>query len=315
MRLPRLDFPNARHHVMNRGARRADIFPDDDSRRLFLSILGVLPERFSVRVHGYALMPNHFHLLLESVTGELPRAMRHLSGEYSRRLNVENGWDGPVFRGRYRNRLVGDHRYWQHLLLYVHANPARAGLEPTSPSLWTSHPAYTASAERPHWLTTTELQAEFGSAGAYLDAYIGLCEGQRPAPADFDPSRLWSPTTTGTTSVPRPRDPLWSVADALADVTAITGQPPESVLRSPRAPHSNPANWLAAWWMSRRCGIDHGQIARLMGTDLAAVTRRIARVESEDSDDARLREWQVALWARRPAGSDGGEEDETRNNT
>ena len=111
MRMPRLDFPGARHHVMNRGARREPIFLDDDDRRAMLDLLADLPERFGVRVHGYALMPNHYHRMLESVWGELSRAMRHVGGEFAQRLNRRYRWDGPVYKGRYRNRMVGTDAY------------------------------------------------------------------------------------------------------------------------------------------------------------------------------------------------------------
>ena len=59
MRLPKLDFASARRRVMNRGVRREPIFFYDESRALFLSVLTEFSKRFGVRVHGFALMPNH----------------------------------------------------------------------------------------------------------------------------------------------------------------------------------------------------------------------------------------------------------------
>src|SRR5688572_1964032 len=109
-RTPRIDFPGVRHHVMNRGARRAPIFVNDLTCGAFLDVLGELPERFGVVVHAYALMPNHFHLLLETPRGNLSRAMKHLEGVYSQRLNATYEWDGPLFRGRFRNEVVEDER-------------------------------------------------------------------------------------------------------------------------------------------------------------------------------------------------------------
>ncbi len=190
MRSPRLDFPGARQHVMNRGARRAPIFVDPESRLLFLDILSELPRRFGVRVHGYALMPTHYHLMLESVSGNLPRAMRHLGGEYTRRINRVHRWDGPLFRGRYHNRLVDTDPYWMHLLLYLHLGPVRAGLSSPEESAWTSHRAYTGAAERPDWLVTEELRALYGSREAYQTAYQQLHEGRGQPPDDFDEERL-----------------------------------------------------------------------------------------------------------------------------
>jgi len=88
MRFPRLVFAGARRRVMNRGARLEPVFLDDESRALFLGVLSEFSARFCVRVHGFARMPNHYHLMLDSVTGDLPRAMRDLGGSYSQRRLV-----------------------------------------------------------------------------------------------------------------------------------------------------------------------------------------------------------------------------------
>lgn len=291
MRLPRLDFPGARHHVMNRGARRAPIFHGSDDRELFLSILAELPQRFGVRIHGYALMPNHYHVMLESVSGRLPRAMRHLGGEYTRRLNRRHTWDGPVFRGRYHNRLVNTDAYWAHLLVYLHLNPVRAGLSSADPSAWTSHQAYTGAQARPQWLTTEALQALYGSRAAYEEAYGAVLDGQRPAPADFDSERLWAPNSTGTVDVPDLSAPHLSVSEALADVCRVTGMTVDEVLKKTRGRGGNPANWLAAWWMSRGCGIDHGEISQALGTSHSGVSQRVKHVEDRRSSYEGIAAW------------------------
>ena len=274
MRMPRLDFPGARHHVMNRGARREPIFLDDDDRRAMLDLLADLPERFGVRVHGYALMPNHYHLMLESVWGELPRAMRHVGGEFAQRLNRRYRWDGPVYKGRYRNRMVGTDAYWRHLLVYLHLNPHRAGLDDCESLLWTSHAAYTGDAERPPWLSTDALTTLFGRRGDYLGYHDRVRHGDAEKPADFDPKQLWAPATTGVVAVPNARDPLWSVSDALAAVCKVTGLALEQVLTSKVGRGGNPANWLAAWWLSRGCGIPHGRIGAALGIPHVLVSQR-----------------------------------------
>ena len=299
MRLPRIDFIGARHHVMNRGARHQDVFLDDDVRRLFLEIIKDLPTRFGVRVHGYALMPNHYHLMLESASAELPRAMRHLGGEFTRQLNRLYRWDGPIFRGRYRNRIVGTETYWQHLLIYVHLNPDRAGLTVTDAPAWTSHAAYMGEIARPEWLTTGELQEIFGSQQAYVQQYEARRLGQMPIITEFDPKRLWAPNSTGTVALPDLDQPLWQVADALAQVCSATGQTLEQLLTTPIGRKGNPANWLAAWWMSRRGGIDHGQICDVLGASHTTISKRISRIEKRLTKDPQVRAWVSALGKKR----------------
>ncbi len=180
---------------MNRGARRERIFLDDESRARFLDVLSEFPARFGVRVHGFALMPNHYHLMLELVTGDLPRAMRHLGGSYSQRLNRLHSWDGPLFRGRYHNRLVGTEAYWRHLLVYLRLNPERAGFAEADAIHWTSHGACLGLTPPPVWLETNELQGVFGSRVAYLAYYNRIRGGQEEPPDDFDGAKLWAPNS------------------------------------------------------------------------------------------------------------------------
>ncbi|MDJ0766682.1 MAG: hypothetical protein QNJ97_27165, partial [Myxococcota bacterium] len=65
-RTARIDYPGARHHVMNRGARGQTVFCNVDQCDRFLDLLGQAVSRYRIRVHGFAIMPNHFHLMVES---------------------------------------------------------------------------------------------------------------------------------------------------------------------------------------------------------------------------------------------------------
>ena len=107
-RKPREDFPGAWHHVMHRGARRAPVFLEDEHCLLFLSLLENTIEQYEVEIHGFSLMPNHYHLLLRSRHGNLSDAMQYLNGNYTRQVNTPRRWDGPVFKGRYTAKLVRD---------------------------------------------------------------------------------------------------------------------------------------------------------------------------------------------------------------
>lgn len=280
---------------MNRGARRETIFPDADSRVLFLSIVAELPKRFGVRVHGFALMPNHYHLMLTSERGQLSRAMRHLGGEYTRQLNQRHSWDGPLFRGRFHNRLVSTDNYWRHLLVYLHLNPVRAGLTTDNVDAGTSHGAYTGTEQRPEWLDTAELQASFGSQRAYSEAYSAAFSGNEPPEEQFDADRLWAPNTTGTVDVPVHNAPVRDVDEAMQRLCAVTGLSVEAVIACPKGRKSNPACWLAAWYMSRGCGINHGKIAMMLATSQSGVSKRVRYVEERMVSNPQLATWVAAL--------------------
>ncbi|MCU0661371.1 MAG: transposase, partial [Myxococcota bacterium] len=63
-RTPRDDFSGAWHHVMHRASKRKAIFRSDADYLLFLDVLADTVEAYQLEVHAYALMPNHYHLLV-----------------------------------------------------------------------------------------------------------------------------------------------------------------------------------------------------------------------------------------------------------
>ena len=107
----RLDFAGARHHCMNRGARKQRIFFHSGDRAYFLALLAELPDRFGVEIHGYALMPNHYHLMVRTPLGNLSQAMRWLQQVWTQRVTRVHGWDGALFRAS-RTRMCIGVTYW-----------------------------------------------------------------------------------------------------------------------------------------------------------------------------------------------------------
>ena len=83
----RIEYEGAVYHVTSRGNGKQDIYVDDDDRRAFLEGLGDVVERFNWICHGYCLMSNHYHLLIETPNANLLRGMRHLNGVYTQNFN------------------------------------------------------------------------------------------------------------------------------------------------------------------------------------------------------------------------------------
>ena len=75
----RIEYPNAWYHVMNRGRRGEDVFSDKTDYEIFLAILRESTDMFGVRIAAYCLMPNHYHLLLQTPSANLSRVMRHVN--------------------------------------------------------------------------------------------------------------------------------------------------------------------------------------------------------------------------------------------
>jgi REP element-mobilizing transposase RayT len=138
---------------MNRGRRGEVVFQSKDDYGRFIDILHEAIELFALRVSAYCLMDNHYHLLAQTPDANLSRCMRHINGVYTQRFNAQYGYDGQLFRGRYKSILVGEDRYLLRLVRYIHNNPLRAGIVKSAEQYeWSSHRGYLSRAEKWDWL-------------------------------------------------------------------------------------------------------------------------------------------------------------------
>jgi REP element-mobilizing transposase RayT len=124
----RCDSPGSWHHVMNRGLARRPVFENRADIRFFLSRLAHAVRRGELEVHAYSVLATHFHLLVRSPRGGLSRAMMWIEHEYVRWFNRRRRRDGPLFRGRFRSKVVRSEVYWRTLVRYIDRNAVQAGV-------------------------------------------------------------------------------------------------------------------------------------------------------------------------------------------
>ncbi len=185
-RKPRLHVPGGFYHVMLRGNGGQDIFFADADRRQFYRLLQEGSKRFDYRVHGFCLMPNHVHLLVQVGETALSRPMQSLSQRYTGWVNRRQARSGHLFQGRYKALLVDADNYLLQLVRYVHLNPVRAALVKAAEDYpWSGQRAYLGLEALP-WLTTEWVLRQFGprqaGARAGYRAFVrdGADEGHRP---------------------------------------------------------------------------------------------------------------------------------------
>src|SRR5256886_8427590 len=121
----RVQYAGAIYHVLNRGDRREPIFRDDRDRQRFLDTLGETCGKTGWQIHSWCLLPNHFHLVLETPRPNLVAGMKWLLGTYTSRFNRRHRVFGHLFSGRYKALLVdgSGNGYLRTVCDYVHLNP------------------------------------------------------------------------------------------------------------------------------------------------------------------------------------------------
>ncbi len=147
-RRPRIHFAGAFYHVISRGNRRQGIFRDEKDLRTFLSCLSDCKTRFPFHLYAYALMKNHFHLLVEVETTPLSRIMQSFLFRYAQYFNRRYGEVGHLFQGRYKAIVCDKDAYLLELVRYIHLNPVRARVVKGPEDYgWTGHLSYLGKGE------------------------------------------------------------------------------------------------------------------------------------------------------------------------
>ena len=143
-RLSRLTVPGYPHHVIQRGNNRQAIFSSAADCQMLLVLLDENARKFSVALHAYVLMTNHFHLLATPSTQDgLPQMMQAVGRRYVRYFNDCQARSGTLWEGRYRSTLIETERYLLACMVYIDLNPVRAGLARDAGDYpWSSHGHY-----------------------------------------------------------------------------------------------------------------------------------------------------------------------------
>ncbi len=186
---PRLDAPGVLHHVMARGLDRQVIFRDDRDRDDFVRRLGGLSQAGAVSIYAWALLRNHFHLLLRTGTRPLARSMRSLLTGYAGAFNRRHRRRGHLFQNRYKSIVVEEELYFLELTRYIHLNPLRAGVVPELRTLdrypYAGHATLLGTQPRA-WQETNSVLSRFGAgvgrARGLYRAFVaaGVKVGKRP---------------------------------------------------------------------------------------------------------------------------------------
>ena len=185
----RLDAPGALHHVIGRGIEGTEIFRSDGDRVDFLNRIAHLCQGGTLHVYAWALLPNHFHLLVRTGGQPLATSMRKLLTGYVVNFNRRYRRFGHLFQNRYKSIICQDDPYLLELTRYIHLNPLRAGLVQNLSELrryaWSGHSALAGHVSR-EWQDVPEVLARFGEhaneAARRYEAFVrqGIARGRRP---------------------------------------------------------------------------------------------------------------------------------------
>lgn len=269
----RIELAGGLYHITSRGDRREDIYFGDVDRHAWLDVFGQVCERFNWVCHAWCQMSNHYHLVLETVEGNLSQGMRQLNGVYTQHVNRTHQRVGHVFQGRYKAILVEKEGYLLELSRYVVLNPVRAGMVADAGQWpWSSYAAMMGEAPAPPWLQTDWILGRFGQQRSEATArYRDFVRAGVGLPG------LWEGL----------RGQIYLGSDAfLEKMQALSNDDIAEIPRAQRRPLAKPLAHYVQAYVDPRVGMaaayasgDHTMqtIAQAFGVHYATVSRAVRR--------------------------------------
>ncbi len=182
----RIEYPGAVYHVTARGNADQPIFTGLEDGARFLDLLGREIAQQRWLCHGYCLLENHFHLLIETPEPNLGRGMGRLSMTYSQWFNREHGRRGHLFAGRYKAILLEKDAWLLALCRHVALNPVRLGaVNRVDQWRWSSYRALAFGEAEPVWLTHDWVLAALGGGEAARAAWRDYVDQGLEAPSPW----------------------------------------------------------------------------------------------------------------------------------
>jgi REP element-mobilizing transposase RayT len=114
--------------VLARGSARQRLFPEDAEREDVVQRLARLAAAEALTVYAWALLPNHFHLVVRTGRQPLARSMRSLLTGYAGAFNRRSRRRGHVLQNRYTSVVCDEAVYCLALVRSLHLKPVRARL-------------------------------------------------------------------------------------------------------------------------------------------------------------------------------------------
>lgn len=255
-RQPRIQFEDAIYHLTSRGVSRSRIFGDTADYECFIRLMHKVVKGYTWTCHGFCLMTNHFHLIIETPRMNLSEGMQELNGAYACYYNKKYGRVGHLFQNRFHSAIVTKDAHFLELIRYIVLNPVKAGIAESVESWrWSSYSTMTGDGFKYRFVTTDRTLSEFD------DCTGGRTAGYREHVAhglETDP--LWKFYTTDLLD----EEEVQEVRRPLIDVFENKGFTRDQLIWVAHRIHRYRTRDIAEF-----LGISHGRVSQILKSSVS----------------------------------------------
>jgi REP element-mobilizing transposase RayT len=173
----RIEYEGAIYHVTGRGNEQRKIFFSRRDYEKFKEYIAEGLDKYGFILHGYVLMTNHYHLIIETPEKNLSKIMHHINSSYTTYTNIKRKRSGHLLQGRFKSIVIDKDSYLLELSRYLHLNPVRAKMAQLPGDYpYSSYGSYTTAAGDKLVTTTTILNMLAPKPDAAREKYRSFVE-------------------------------------------------------------------------------------------------------------------------------------------
>lgn len=289
----RLELPGAVYHLTTLGNAGQPVFREAEDSELFLEIVGQACERFDWRCLAYCLLPDRYHLVVETRGPTLARGMRQINGRYTQAFNRRHGVGGHLFQGRYRAVMVEKPGFVAAVCRDTLRRPLELGLaEDATAWRWSSCRALLGRLPQgraaPDWLAVDDLLALYAgdpptsdpgpdSAGARRRCAADIAAGGRPSVWEHLRHQVFLGSEAFVTQMRERAAAEAAGRGSLAEIPKAQWQAPPPPLESFAAEAASREEAMARAYLSG--AYSQSSIAAHFGVHYSTVSRAVRRFE------------------------------------
>jgi putative transposase len=237
-----------------------------------------------VSLYAYCLMPNHVHLLIQTVDAPLSKFMQGVQQSYTQWFNRTYEKVGHLFQGRYKAIICDREEYLTTLVRYIHLNPVRAGLvDDPARYPYSGHAAYLTGDGR-ELIDSTPVLSLLGGCARYRRFVLAGIDGSHQEqyyPAEGQPflgppgfaDRMRPPTLRTAGAVPR--RPIAAVLSEMARRLAVH---PSTLCGPDRSQRVSQARAAVSLVLVRGLGYRVADVAAALSRDAATICTTVSRL-------------------------------------
>lgn len=132
-RTARSKSEDAVYHIIIKSISEISLFENNSDKDNYITIMKHYQNIYKFRVYAYCFMSNHAHFIIDPNGADISKIMHSINFKFAMNFNRKYSREGPLFKDRFKSKIIHNNRYLLLASAYIHKNPMAISRYKSSP--------------------------------------------------------------------------------------------------------------------------------------------------------------------------------------